>query len=59
MCVCLCVCVCVCVLVIKVLTDFFDILNGLYDFKRWEMVRYNYDQNLKLGDLLSSNMTHH
>ena len=29
--------VCVCVLVIKVFTDFFDILNGLYEFKRWEM----------------------
>ena len=30
-------CVCVCVLVIKVFTDFFDMLNGLYDFKRQEI----------------------
>lgn len=30
-------CVCVCVLVKKVFIDFVDILNGLYDLKRWDM----------------------
>ena len=68
MCVCACVhvsmCPCVlcayaCALVIKGFTDFFEIFNGLHDFKRWEIVRCNYDPNLKLADLLCSKMTYH
>ena len=31
------VCVCECVLVKKVFIDVLDILNGLYDLKRWDM----------------------